>query len=285
MIIADTTPPSISILSPENKSYTVKDVPLTFTVNETASWIGYSLDGQANETITGNVTLTLFDGLRARILSPNPNTNNQFIKFLMTESFEVSHMVAIPKRTAYFEAPGPENTDDTLKLARERADGLGIREVIVASTRGDTGVKASEIFRGFNLVVVSHAAGWKEAGIQEMDENNRKRIRENGGKILVCSHVFAGVERAIRDRFGTAYPSEVIAQTLRLFSEGTKVAVEITAMAADAGLIAVDGDVVVIAGTSKGADTALIIKPANSKRLFDMKIKEIIAIPRETARK
>lgn len=191
-------------------------------------------------------------------------------------------MVVTQKRTAYFEEPGPENTDETLKLARERADILGIKEVIVASTRGETGVKASEIFRGFNLIVVSHATGFKEAGIQEMGENNRKIIKENGGKILVCPHVFAGVERAIRDRFGTAYPSEIIAQTLRLFSEGTKVAVEITAMAADAGLISVDGDVVVIAGTSKGADTALVIKPANSKRLFNMKIKEIIAIPKET---
>ena len=54
----DTTCPSISILSPENKTYDTTDIPLNFTVNETASWIGYSLDGQANVTITGNITLT-----------------------------------------------------------------------------------------------------------------------------------------------------------------------------------------------------------------------------------
>jgi parallel beta-helix repeat protein len=53
----DTTPPTISILSPENKTYAGKDVLLTFTVNETTSWMGYSLDGQMNETIGGNITL------------------------------------------------------------------------------------------------------------------------------------------------------------------------------------------------------------------------------------
>jgi len=67
---------------------------------------------------------------------------------------------------------------------------------------------------------------------------------------------------------------------LRLFGEGMKVAVEIVAMAADAGLIPVDRDVIAIAGTGRGADTAIVIRPANSKNLFDMTIREIIAKPR-----
>ena len=54
----DTTPPTISIISPENKTYTANNVSLTFTVNELTSWIGYSLDGQANVTVTRNTTLS-----------------------------------------------------------------------------------------------------------------------------------------------------------------------------------------------------------------------------------
>ena len=55
-----TQPPTITILSPENKTYAVNaTIPLTFTVDEFTSWIGYSLDGQANVTITGNMTLPL----------------------------------------------------------------------------------------------------------------------------------------------------------------------------------------------------------------------------------
>jgi len=65
----DTTPPTISIVSPENKTYPVEDVPLTFTVSEPTSWIGYSLDGQANITIAGNTTLTgLSDGMHSLVV-------------------------------------------------------------------------------------------------------------------------------------------------------------------------------------------------------------------------
>jgi hypothetical protein len=51
-------------------------------------------------------------------------------------------------------------------------------------------------------------------------------------------------------------------------------------MAADAGLIPVDRDVIAIAGTGRGADTALRIQPANTGKFFDLKIKEAIAKPR-----
>ena len=56
--IPETTSPNISIVSPENKTYTINNVSLTFTVSEPTSWIRYSLDGQANITITGNTTLS-----------------------------------------------------------------------------------------------------------------------------------------------------------------------------------------------------------------------------------
>jgi hypothetical protein len=51
-------------------------------------------------------------------------------------------------------------------------------------------------------------------------------------------------------------------------------------MAADAGLIPFDKNVVAVAGSGRGADTALLIKPANSSRFFDLEIKEVIAKPR-----
>ena len=51
-------PPTVSILSPENETYKVTDVPLTFTVDEETSLLAYSLDGHSNVTITGNRTLS-----------------------------------------------------------------------------------------------------------------------------------------------------------------------------------------------------------------------------------
>ncbi|MFP3985126.1 MAG: hypothetical protein ACLFU9_04060, partial [Candidatus Bathyarchaeia archaeon] len=75
-------------------------------------------------------------------------------------------------------------------------------------------------------------------------------------------------------------PLEIIANTLRLFGEGTKVCVEIVLMATDAGLIPADKEVVALAGSGRGADTALLIKPANSSRFFELEVKEVIAKPR-----
>lgn len=51
-------PPEITIKSPANATYDTTDVELIFTVSEDTDWIGYSLDGAANETITGDTTLT-----------------------------------------------------------------------------------------------------------------------------------------------------------------------------------------------------------------------------------
>lgn len=48
----------ILIISPQNTSYFKTYVPLNFTIDRTASWIGYSLDNQPNITITGNKNLT-----------------------------------------------------------------------------------------------------------------------------------------------------------------------------------------------------------------------------------
>jgi hypothetical protein len=53
----DTTPPTVSVAAPVNATYGPSVVPLNFTVNEPASWMGYSLDGQENNTVTGNMTL------------------------------------------------------------------------------------------------------------------------------------------------------------------------------------------------------------------------------------
>ncbi|MBS7649608.1 hypothetical protein KEJ17_08220 [Candidatus Bathyarchaeota archaeon] len=184
------------------------------------------------------------------------------------------------KTIIYFSSPGEDNTDVVLSSAKKRAEELGVRDIIVASTRGVTGAKASEVFKGYNLVVVTHHTGFKEPGHQEFTEENRRIIEANGGKVYTGTHVFMNVERAIRSKFGTAYPAEIMAQTLRLFCEGMKVAVEIVAMAADAGLIPVDRDVISIAGTGRGVDTAIVVQPANSSRIFDIVIKEIIAKPR-----
>ena len=74
---SDTTPPTISILFPENKTYPARDVQLTFTVNESISWTGYSLDGQMNVTMSGNTTIFgLSDGSHIITVHANDTAGN-----------------------------------------------------------------------------------------------------------------------------------------------------------------------------------------------------------------
>jgi hypothetical protein len=56
-VVVDNTPPIITIVSPENITYSSSSVGLTFTVNEPTSSIVYSLDGAPNVSAT-NTTLT-----------------------------------------------------------------------------------------------------------------------------------------------------------------------------------------------------------------------------------
>jgi len=76
-IAFDTTPPAVSIISPENKTYAINNIPLTFSLNEPASSIAYSLDGQEHITITGNTTLTgLPNGSHSLTVYANDTTGN-----------------------------------------------------------------------------------------------------------------------------------------------------------------------------------------------------------------
>jgi hypothetical protein len=154
-----------------------------------------------------------------------------------------------------------------------------IENVVVASSTGETGTKAAKLLKGINTVIVTHHHGFQQLGEAELKEEFKNEILSNGAKIFTGTHALSSVERAVKKTFGTVEPLELIAYALRLMGEGTKVCVEITLMATDAGLIPTDQDVVAIGGTGSGADTALRIKPANAARFFDLRIKEVIAKP------
>jgi hypothetical protein len=185
------------------------------------------------------------------------------------------------KKVLYFKRKDKRNTDTLLRFVKKYAEKEGIKDIVVASTSGETGARASKIFTGCNVVVVTHHFGFKEPGKTEMQKEYREEILANGAKIFTGIHALSSIERAIRKDFGTIQPLELIANVLRLMGEGTKVCVEITLMAADAGLIPVGRDIIAIAGTGGGADTALRICPANATRFFDLKIREIIAKPED----
>lgn len=182
-------------------------------------------------------------------------------------------------QTWYFDKPGPANTDRTLEIADSRARELGIRTMIVATTEGDTGAKAVKRFKGLETVAVTHSTGFKEPNLQRLTPENRAAIEGDGGKILICMHTFAGINRAIRNKVETYQVDEIIAFALRTLGQGFKVCLEIAVMAADAGLVKVGEPCVAIAGTGKGADTAVVLTPVNVQNFFDIRIHEILCKP------
>ncbi|MCX6642270.1 MAG: hypothetical protein NTV15_02640 [Candidatus Bathyarchaeota archaeon] len=189
-------------------------------------------------------------------------------------------MSEIVTNTIYFEKPGTVNTRRAIDLAKKRADELGIRDIIIASYSGESGVAATEIFKGYNVVVIGGMVGFTDPNQDRMNPEFKKQIESNGGKIIRACHSFGGLGRAVNKKFNTIQIDEVIAHVLRLLGAGVKVACEVACMAADAGLIRTDKEVVAIGGNGSGADTAIIILPSNTHRFFDTRIREIICKPR-----
>jgi hypothetical protein len=179
----------------------------------------------------------------------------------------------------YFRQPGKENLERVLQIAKGRAEQLGIKSIVVATTTGQAGVRASEVFQGYNLVLVTHCMGFREPNSQELTDENRLAIQAKGGRILTCQHAFGGIGRAVRKKLQTYELEEIIAYTLRIFGEGMKVACEIVLMAADAGLIRVGEPTIAIGGTGRGSDTAVVVLPANVQTFFDMRVMEVLCKP------
>ena len=183
-------------------------------------------------------------------------------------------------KIVYFENTGLENTDRTLRIAKQRAGELGIKTVLIASTKGDTAVKAIEVLKGLRVIAVSHQAGFRETNAQEFTEENRKIFESQGGTVLTAAHTFSGVSRAMKIKFKTFVIGDIIAHTLRVLGEGMKVVCELAMMAADGGLVCTDEDVICIAGSHQGADIAVVLKPVNSDCFFNLRVREILCKPR-----
>jgi hypothetical protein len=180
----------------------------------------------------------------------------------------------------YFKKPGPENTWAVMEIVSKRAGELGVKKILVASNSGKTAFEAFAVLgANHKLIAVTHVCGFQKPNHQELDDNARRELEAKGITVLTCQHAFGGIGRAIRNKFAAYQVDEIIGNSLKTFGQGTKVAVELTLMAADAGLVRTDEDVISIGGANTGADTALLLQPANSFHFFDLKVKEIICKP------
>jgi len=189
-------------------------------------------------------------------------------------------MWELEKTIHYFENPGIENTDKVIELVKERKRELGINHIVIASATGKSGVKLAQEIDDAQIINVTHHAGFRGGDEIEISTENQELLESHGVKVYAGSHALSGVGRGISNKFKGVTPVEIIAETLRCFSQGVKVCVEISIMAADGGLLPTDSEVIAIGGTGTGVDTAVVLKAAHQGDFFNMRIHEIIAMPR-----
>ncbi len=179
-------------------------------------------------------------------------------------------------KIVYFEHGGKGNTEETLRLAVEAAGRRGITTLVLASTTGDTARLAAQYVAGsgIRLIVVPHQYGFPQA--QRFPSELVSGLEQQGHRVHFGTMLFH-----TEGFYGSDIP-QTMAMLLRTICQGMKVCVEIVVMAADAGLVEEGEEVMVVAGTARGADTAVIALAAPSTKLHELHITEILCKPLKT---
>ena len=194
-----------------------------------------------------------------------------------------------------FDRPGPANTDAVIDVVKEAAASYDC--IIVASITGDSAVKVAERIKGKKVVCVTcpqdmcwevdrMATGpfadvpelkeirdrWAEQGLMRVEMNvtaeNRARLERLEVPIVRGTIPFFGPSFSIRLHLGQVTSLDMIAKTLELISTGTLVCLECVLMCVDAGIVSGGQNVVALAGTERGLDTAWVIRSSASANLF-----------------
>jgi len=173
----------------------------------------------------------------------------------------------------YFETPGAENTEACFETVDRAIGELGITKVVLASTRGDTARYAMDHYRGqgVRLIVVPHQYGFGPG--QRFPPELVERAEQEGHAVHFSTMLFH------QEKTWGEGPAQAVANFLRLFSQGVKVCVEILFMAGNAGLVEEGEQVVVVAGTGRGADTALVMAGGTTTNLKGAHISRILCKP------
>jgi len=158
----------------------------------------------------------------------------------------------------YFEVAGKENIDKTLELVKKMTEEHGIKNVIVASITGFTAEKAFEVLKDMDvtLTVVGTERNRFSSDLQRKLEKKRHHV-------------------CFSREVSYDYP-DLVKIAFKRFSQGVKVAVEIAMIAVQEGFVSTEEDVISVGKW----DTALIIKPAKSDNFSELKVRELICMPR-----
>ncbi|MFA6240372.1 MAG: hypothetical protein WC655_05565 [Candidatus Hydrogenedentales bacterium] len=194
-----------------------------------------------------------------------------------------------------FERPGPVNTDEVISIVE--AASSTYRYVVAASITGDSAIRLKERVSDREIVCVTCPQGmnWEVekmgegpfAAIPELDfmraewarqgltrvpmgvtPENRQQLDRLGVTIVQGTIPLFGPTFSMRLHLHKTTDLDVMAKTLELISTGTLVCLECVLMAVDAGIVPEGEQVIAVAGTERGLDTAWVIRASASHNLF-----------------
>jgi len=194
-----------------------------------------------------------------------------------------------------FQRPGPINTDEIIEIVK--AAPSKHEDIVVASITGDSAVKLAGKINNKKKICVTCPQGmswevdemnkgpftvvpelkkirsaWVKQGLTRVPmaitPENRKRLDKLKVKIIQGTIPFFGPTFSMRVHLQKFTDLDVIAKTLELISTGTLVCLECVLMSVDAGAIPEGKEVVALAGTERGLDTAWVIRSSASANLF-----------------
>lgn len=209
-----------------------------------------------------------------------------------------------------FERPGPVNTDEIIQIARLAASQC--RHMVVASVTGDSAVKLKGALGDRDVVCVTCPRGmswetgkmtegpfasipelkrirneWLKQGLtrvpMEITRENRERLDKLKVKIVQGTIPLFGPTFSMRLHLQKTTDLDLMAKTLELISTGTLVCLEAVLMSVDAGALPEGEEVIALAGTERGLDTAWVLRACASHNLFHpakgMRFIELLAKP------
>jgi len=189
---------------------------------------------------------------------------------------------SMEKTVVYFDEQGGENTGRALDIAAAYCRTNSIKKIVVASSTGATALKLKEkAGDGPEVIAVTFGAGSRFTEEVEAFNKNYETLVQKGIKTVRGVHALSGAERTFENRYKTGFvPLNIVSDTLRMFSQGMKVCVEVSIMAAEAGLVSPAEEIIVLGGSGEGADTAVLMRPGYAANMFGIKIKEVLCMPR-----
>lgn len=181
----------------------------------------------------------------------------------------------------YFDKPGKENTEELIEIVSKYQKENKVQNIVISSNTGKSAVLLNDSLNNdANLVAVTLHSGFHEGDDISWDPKLKDLLEKEGVTCYMGSHALSGIGRGISRKLGGVTPAEVVAQTYKTISSGFKVAIEVSIMAADAGLVPTDSEIIAIGGKGGGVDTAIVLHASHMNNFFDLSVNEILAMPR-----